>query len=73
MPIFIQINDIDNVAVALHPAPAGTAFGSAAAVEEIPQGHKMALKDIAKGDMIMKPSGTPPRISKPASGFTPTT
>ena len=54
MPIFIQINDIDNVAVALHPAPAGTAFGGAAAVEEIPQGHKMALKDIAKGDMIMK-------------------
>ena len=53
MPIFIQINDIDNVAVARHPAPAGTAFGSAAAVEEIPQGHKMALKDIAKGDMIM--------------------
>ena len=53
MPIFIQINDIDNVAVALHPAPAGTAFGGAAAVEEIPQGHKMALKDIAKGDMIM--------------------
>ena len=34
MPIFIQINDIDNVAVALHPAPVGTAFGGAAAVEE---------------------------------------
>ena len=54
MPIFIQINDIDNVAVALHPAPVGTAFGGAAAVEEIPQGHKMALKDIAVGEMIMK-------------------
>ncbi len=54
MPVFIQINDIDNVAVALHPAPAGTAFGGATASEEIPQGHKMALKDIAAGDMIMK-------------------
>ena len=48
MPIFIQINDIDNVAVALHPAPAGTAFGGATAVEDIPQGHKMALKDMEK-------------------------
>ena len=54
MPIFIQINDIDNVAVALHPAPAGTAFGGAAAVEDIPQGHKMALRDIAVGEMVMK-------------------
>ena len=54
MPIFIQINDTDNVAVALHPAEAGTAFGGATALEEIPQGHKMALKDISVGDMIMK-------------------
>ena len=54
MPIFIQINDIDNVAVALHPAPAGTAFGGAAALEDIPQGHKMALKDIAVGELVMK-------------------
>ena len=54
MPIFIQINDIDNVSVALHPAPAGTAFGGVAALEDIPQGHKMALKDIAVGEMVMK-------------------
>ena len=54
MPIFIQINDMDNVAVALHPAPAGTEFGGIAASEEIPQGHKMALRDIAAGDMVMK-------------------
>ena len=38
MPIFIQINDIDNVAVALHPAPAGTAFGGVAALEDIAGG-----------------------------------
>ena len=73
MPIFIQINDIDNVAVALHPAPAGTAFGGAAAVEEIPQGHKMALKDIAKGDMIMKYGLPIGHATKDTSGFTPTT
>ena len=54
MPVFIRINDIDNVAVALHPAPAGTAFGGAEALEEIPQGHKMALKDIPEGSMIVK-------------------
>ena len=54
MPTFIQINDIDNVAVALHPAPLGTAFGGAAALEEIPQGHKMALRDIAAGEMVVK-------------------
>lgn len=54
MPIFIQINDIDNVAVALHPASTGTAFAGVSAIEDIPQGHKMALKDIAAGEMIMK-------------------
>ena len=54
MPIFIQINDNDNVAVALHPAPTGTSFAGASAVEDIPQGHKMALRDIAVGEMVMK-------------------
>ena len=54
MPVFIQINDIDNVAVALHPAPAGTAFGGAAALEDIPQGHKMALKAMSENDQVMK-------------------
>ena len=54
MPTFIQINDIDNVAVALHPAGSDTIFEGIKALEEIPQGHKMALKDIAAGDMIMK-------------------
>ena len=47
MPTFIQINDIDNVAVALHPASSDTIFEGIKALEEIPQGHKMALKDIA--------------------------
>ena len=54
MPTFIQINDIDNVAVALHPASSGTVFNGVKVVEDIPQGHKMALKDLAVGDMIMK-------------------
>ncbi|MDO5545660.1 MAG: UxaA family hydrolase, partial [Eubacteriales bacterium] len=54
MPDFIHIHPNDNVAVALHPIPAGTEFSGVRAAEEIPQGHKMALKAIAEGEQIVK-------------------
>ena len=54
MPDFIHINEKDNVAVALRPVPAGTVFEGVAAAEDIPQGHKMALRAIRKNDMIVK-------------------
>ena len=54
----IRIHDNDNVAVALSPIPAGeviTAGGiTVAAVEDIPQGHKIALCDIAEGENVIK-------------------
>ncbi len=54
MPEFIKINPKDNVAVALHPAKAGTVFEGVTAAEDIPQGHKMALTDIAASENVTK-------------------
>lgn len=50
----IQINPADNVIVALSPLAKGTAVavpgvGEVAAAEDIPQGHKMAVRAIAAG------------------------
>ena len=50
MPLAIKINPKDNVVVALHPIAKGTAVpvdgASVTAVEDIPQGHKMAIAPI---------------------------
>ena len=54
MSKFIKIHPDDNVAVALSPAAAGDAFEGVAALEEIPQGHKMALRPIKAGENIVK-------------------
>ena len=54
MPIAIKINPKDNVVVALHPIAKGTAVPvdntTVTAVEDIPQGHKMAIAAIKAGD-----------------------
>ena len=54
----IQINKADNVGVALSPIGAGeeVTFGetSIIALEDIPQGHKMALEDIEEGENVIK-------------------
>ncbi len=54
MPDFIHIHPNDNVAVALHPIPAGTVFQGITAREDIPQGHKMALKPLSENDQVVK-------------------
>lgn len=54
MPYFIQIHTEDTVAVALQNVPAGTSFAGVTAAEDIPQGHKMALKTMAVGDPVVK-------------------
>ena len=54
MPDFIKIHEKDNVAVALHAIPAGTVFAGVTALQDIPQGHKMALCSVAAGDAIVK-------------------
>ena len=54
MNAFIHIHPSDNVAVALKPIPAGTRFEGVTAKADIPQGHKMALADLAPDDQIVK-------------------
>lgn len=58
MKSYIRINPGDNVVVALSPVAAGTVMTidgvDYVAQEEIPQGHKMALKDIAAGEPVIK-------------------
>ena len=48
----IQIHPTDNVAVALHPVTKGTVFAGITAAEDIPQGHKMALRSLAEGEQV---------------------
>ena len=54
MPGFIQIHSEDNVAVALTTVASGTVFEGITAMEEIPQGHKMAMKAIAPEENVVK-------------------
>lgn len=58
MEKMLHINPKDNVAVALAPVEAGETFSfggvPVTALEDIPQGHKMALADLTEGSRIMK-------------------
>ena len=58
MQDFIKINKDDNVAVALKPIAKGTTVDVAGTnvttLEDIPQGHKFAIKPIKKGDAVIK-------------------
>ncbi|MDL2324888.1 altronate dehydratase family protein [Ruminococcaceae bacterium OttesenSCG-928-A16] len=65
MPSVVHINKNDNVAVAVHPLAKGDAFTiegvNYTAQQDIPQGHKIALVDIAAETPILKygyPIGT---------------
>lgn len=50
----IQIHPTDTVAVALTAVSAGTVICDIEAVEDIPQGHKIALGTIKTGDKVIK-------------------
>lgn len=62
MQNFLRINDNDNVIVALHTIPAGQAIAlqegdgtrEIIAGEEIPAGHKMAVRPISQGQEVIK-------------------
>ncbi len=58
MQDFIRIHEDDNVAVALRPIAKGENLEvgqyQVTALEEIPQGHKFALKPIAQGEEVIK-------------------
>ncbi|MBQ3898232.1 MAG: altronate dehydratase [Lachnospiraceae bacterium] len=54
MKTYIKINENDNVVVALSDITPGMTLEGVSAVSEIPAGHKMALKDIQKGEPVIK-------------------
>ena len=63
---YLKINPADNVAVAITALPAGeklTVDGKGITLnEDVPAGHKFALKDFAEGENVIKygyPSATP--------------
>ena len=51
---YIIINKIDNVCVALRPFSKGEVVNGVTLLEDIPQGHKIALKNINFGENIIK-------------------
>ena len=55
---YLKINAADNVAVAIEPLKAGqqiiVAGDTITVNEDIPAGHKVALKDFAEGENIIK-------------------
>lgn len=54
-PLYIKINENDNVAITVHTIPAGTKIMEGiVSREEIPQGHKIALTDIEKDAPIRR-------------------
>lgn len=58
MQEIIKINGNDNVAVALKPIAKGTTLDvagiSVVTIEDVPQGHKFAIKPIKKGEAVVK-------------------
>ena len=58
MQEYIRIHQDDTVAVALKPIEAGRTIQigdiTVVTTEDIPQGHKFALKDMAAGDKVIK-------------------
>ncbi|MDY4987189.1 MAG: UxaA family hydrolase, partial [Eggerthellaceae bacterium] len=54
MSKIIRITDRDNVAVALEPLCAGESYLGVTLREDVPAGHKFALRDIAEGENVVK-------------------
>ena len=65
MQNFLKIHPDDNVIVALTAIPAGTEVFGTAAREEIPAGHKMAIRAIDAGGAVIK-YGSPIGYAKEA-------
>mgnify|MGYP004454662737 FL=1 len=54
MKDYIIINEFDNVAVVLRPFKKGEVVEGVTLLEDIPQAHKVALKEIKKGEDVIK-------------------
>jgi galactarate dehydratase len=67
-PLYIKMHDRDNVAIVANDGglPAGATFASGLTlVERVPQGHKVALVDLARGDPVLRYNVTIGRANKP--------
>ncbi|KDP88517.1 galactarate dehydratase [Cupriavidus basilensis] len=56
-PLYIRIHELDNVAIVANDGglPAGTVFPCGLTLRErVPQGHKVALADLAAGDAVVR-------------------
>ncbi|PKU21720.1 galactarate dehydratase [Telmatospirillum siberiense] len=56
-PLYIRVADSDNVAIVVNPGglPAGTRFESGLVLKEhVPQGHKVALEDLAEKAAVVR-------------------
>ncbi len=56
-PLHIRMNDADNVAIIANSGglPAGTVFPCGLTlIEHVPQGHKVALHDLAEGEAVIR-------------------
>lgn len=51
---YIIIHETDNVAVVLRPFGKGEVVAGVTLLEDIPQAHKVAIKDIKKGENVIK-------------------
>jgi altronate hydrolase len=54
MDIMLQIHPLDTVAVCREAVPKGTTIGGLTLLEDIPAGHKVAVKAMAAGDWVWK-------------------
>ncbi|NCC13310.1 MAG: galactarate dehydratase, partial [Spirochaetia bacterium] len=50
----IQIDTLDNVAITTEAVGKGEVLGNLTVLSDIPQGHKVALKDLDKGDAVLR-------------------
>ena len=65
-PLYIVMHERDNVAIVANDGglPAGTQFPSGLTlVERVPQGHKVAVVDLAAGDAVLvEPDANQPSL-----------
>ena len=58
MTNILKINPADNVVVAIQPQPAGAVIevdgAQITVLEDVPAGHKIAIKDLAEGENVIK-------------------
>ena len=53
-PVVLRLSADDDVAIAVEDVPEGAAAGDIVALDNIPRGHKVALRDVAAGALVHK-------------------